>query len=1272
MKLKRLLIFIITCLSLQGFSQTKQTKSFELNWNLSAQLALPNDKSNLYPLVQNNYIDAKGLPAFDVQWEVAEKSNVVDFRLKNLRYESIDIGKYTSLAGLEIPVELSPNFVISKGGEHYYALLSLTPLVRSANKVMRLVSFELEYELGSRRSRRSATLVEDSVLANGTWYKFAVDRTGIFKLNSSFLQQLGIDVSSLDPRNIRIYGNGGAMLPQLNSSFRHENLQENSVYVSGEQDGVFNSNDFVLFYAVGPDDWETSSESNITHRKNRYSDHAFYFISVDNGIGKRISSASVLETDATDQISSFKDFVFYEKDLTNLFGSGQEWFGDSFQIKNTRNYSIDFQNLDTSSEVLFRIRAVSESSSTSLMNVQIDGLSSFDINFAAINGNSYVRASATTKEFSTNLIDGDIDLAISYNNNGNPSADAHLDYIEVIGDKLLIANGDQFSFRNYLSKTSGKVLEYEIANVENIDRVWDVTDFLNPKKITNQSESNDGFRFKANSGVLNEYVLASSSDYYEPTLLDNSIVENQNLHGLKDIQYLLITKKEFISQAQRLAAHHNANSGLSTQVVDLEQVYNEFGSGSKDITAIRDFVKFLYDNASTPEAKIKYLCLLGDATYDYKDTGRTPNNNNIVPNYQAPESFSLVYSYATDDFYGMMDANEGNLNSTDRQDVATGRILASNLQELTNGIDKILNYHSTASLGAWRNQLTLMADDLKTRSESVLQGDMEYIADLIKVNKPQYNIKKLYADSFVQQSSSGGDRYPELNIALSDIVEKGSLLIDYFGHGGELGLGHERFLEVSEIREWSNFNKLPLFITVTCDFTRFDNPSRITAGEEMLLDANGGAASLISTTREIFINYGRSFNRDLISNLLDYNSDDYTIAEALMATKNSKPSIGGQHYFIYSFGDPAMKLGRPLPNIQLTKINDKDVSVYRDTLKALSKIKLEGVVSSLTGEVLSDFEGTLTASIFDKEIVKTTLDNDDFGVTMNFDVQESKIFNGKSAVNNGVFSLEFVVPKDIKLSYGTSKISLYAEDQSNSKGGFDLETIIGGIDENAESDTLGPEILLFLNDDSFVNGGNTNVSPNLIVQLSDNNGINTSLGAIGHSIVAILDADDSNPIQLNEYYESDLGDFTKGRLNYKLRELTPGAHVLKVKAWDTHNNSSEETLEFTVIDENSFLLENVLNYPNPFINYTEFWFNHNKPNTSLDVNVFIFTVNGKLVKSISQTVQTSGGLSRSISWDGKDDYGQKVGKGVYVYKLEVTDSGTGVAAEKYEKLVLLQ
>ena len=683
MKLKRLLIFIITCLSLQSFSQTKQTKSFELNWNLSAQLALPNDKSNLYPLVQNNYIDAKGLPAFDVQWEVAERSNVVDFRLKNLRYESIDIGKYASLAGVEIPVELSPSFVISKGRERYYALLSLTPLVRSANKVMRLVSFEMEYELGSRRSRKSMSLVEDSVLANGTWYKFAVDRTGIFKLNSSFLQQLGIDVSTLDPRNIRIYGNGGAMLPQLNGSFRHENLQENSVYVSGEQDGVFNSNDFVLFYAVGPDDWETSSESNITHRKNRYSDQTFYFISVDNGIGKRISTAPVIETVATDQISSFKDFVFYEKDLTNLFGSGQQWFGDSFQIKNTRNYSIDFQNLDTSSEVLFRVRAVAESSSTSSMNVQIDGLSSFDINFNSINNGAYTRASAAIKEFSTNLIDGDINLAISYNNNGNPSADAHLDYIEVIGDKLLIANGDQFSFRNYLSKTSGKVLEYEIANVENIDRVWDVTDFLNPKKITNQSNSDVGFRFKANSGVLNEYVLASSSDYYEPTLLDNSIVENQNLHGLKDIQYLLITKKEFMSQAQRLAAHHSANSGLSTQVVDLEQVYNEFGSGSKDITAIRDFVKFLYDNASTPDAKIKYLCLLGDATYDYKDTGRTSNNNNIVPNYQAPESFSLVYSYATDDFYGMMDANEGNLNSTDRQDVATGRILASNLQELT-------------------------------------------------------------------------------------------------------------------------------------------------------------------------------------------------------------------------------------------------------------------------------------------------------------------------------------------------------------------------------------------------------------------------------------------------------------------------------------------------------------------------------------------------------------------------------------------------------------
>jgi hypothetical protein len=251
-------------------------------------------------------------------------------------------------------------------------------------------------------------------------------------------------------------------------------------------------------------------------------------------------------------------------------------------------------------------------------------------------------------------------------------------------------------------------------------------------------------------------------------------------------------------------------------------------------------------------------------------------------------------------------------------------------------------------------------------------------------------------------------------------------------------------------------------------------------------------------------------------------------------------------------------------------------------------------------------------------------------------------------------------------------MSFYAENGKTDKSGSNFDIVVGGINENAPEDLVGPEIKLFLNDESFIDGGNTNASPNLIAVLSDNSGINTSITAVDHDIIGILDGDSSNPIILNDFYQTELDDFTNGKVNYKLRDLAVGPHTLKLKAWDTYNNSSEATLNFVVVSNEILNLENVLNYPNPFVNYTEFWFNHNKPNEPLEVQVQVFTVSGKLVKTINKIVQTSGTLARNISWNGLDDFGNKIGKGVYIYKLKVKSTTSSLVSEKYEKLVILQ
>ena len=1108
----------------------------------------------------------------------------------------------------------------------------------------------------------------NSVLSSGTWFKFSVDTTGVFKIDANLLQRIGVSTNGLDPRKIHIYGNGGQLLPELNSDFRYDDLAENAIFIAGENDGRFDANDYILFYAKGPHDWEIDiANENAVHRQNIYNDKAYYFISVNETNGKRIAAQPTIPTAATETINIFDDFTFFEKDERNLFAAGTQWFFENdFNINNTQEFRIPFANAVANQNANVVVRGVSNSVVNSSMDVQVNGQAVFSLNYPAINPNSLTKAFALQRSASlTNTSDSFL-VSIAYNNNGNPAANAFLDYIEIVGKKNLTFSNKQFSFRSFQQAKANGVVNYQIQNGASAFQVWNVSDYTTPKRIANESANSD-FVFKANAGDLNEYIILDENDFYTPEIIANARVENQNLHALQNIEYVVITNATLASQAQRLADYHQENSGFITKVVLLDEIYNEFASGSKDITGIRDFIKYLYNNSSASK-KLKYVCFFGDASYDYKD--RIQSNNNIVPVKLSNISFNLASSYVTDDFFVMLDPNEGTLQTSHTIDVVSSRIPVATLAEATDVVDKILSYYNQQAIGDWRNTIALLADDIDIAGEEVIQQGVESIADEIKTNKPIFNLNKIYLDAFVQQNSSGGERYPEVNKAISNAVEKGALVLDYFGHGGEDGFASERILDKEQIQGFRNTNTLPLLITVTCDFSRFDNPNRITAGELTFKNKFGGSASMITTTREVFISTGQRFNEQLIRVLLGFNNEDYTIAEALAVAKNQFSSA--QKFFIYYFGDPAMKLAIPEPNINITKINDKEITQSLDTIKALSKIKIEGIVTDNTNAILSNFNGTLSTTIFDKPIDKTTLDNDGFGVNMTFDTQDSKLFRGQSSIENGVFSFEFITPKDIKVAFGKGKISFYADNGTIDKAGANFDVVVGGINENAPEDNLGPEIGLFMNDESFIDGGNTNASPNLIAVLSDASGINTSITAVDHDIVAILDGDTTNPIILNDFYQTELNDFTKGKVNYTLEDLAVGPHTLTLKAWDTYNNSSETTLNFVVVSDGILNLENVLNYPNPFVNYTEFWFNHNKPNEPLEVQVQIFTVAGKLVKTINQNVQTTGNLAREITWNGLDDFGNKIGKGVYVYKLTVKSTVSNLVSEKYEKLVILQ
>lgn len=1282
MKKSFTIVFSLICLI--AFSQRKQ---FTINWSGQqifeagyAKITLPSFDRKHY-----SYSEDKGINYY-TEWKESSLVNESSVRLNNVSYQAISVSDLKDLDLSKIKTEAKPKLVNIDARGKRSVYFEVNPIIKDGNSYKKITSFSISYSLGSanRSTNSSFSTVTNSVLASGDWYRFSVDTTGVHRLSKNFLNQLGVNTNNIDPRTIKIFGNGGEMLPYLNSQTQFLDPQENAIQVIGEDDGVFNDQDFILFYAVGPRGFNQEHNTHV----NLYTDKTYYYINLSGGNGKRISQIAQPDAPADFIIDTFEDYDFYEVDEFNLVKLGRRWFGDRFDVVTQRRYTFDIPNIDPSTPVNIRATFGSVSELPSSMDISVAGNTS-TVNLGAINPDAFTFATQTTYNNQISFSGETLEIDLEYNNGGNPVAAAYLDYLIVQAKRQLQFADEQLFFRNSDVASNSGIVQYNIANASDVEQVWDVTDVLNVSALDNESQATE-FSFKSTAGELRDYVAFSGNDLLQPRIESNSQLANQNLKGtifsdsqgqFQDVDYLLITPQLFKQQAERLAEINRFHNNLTVKVITLQEIYNEFSTGSQDIAAIRNFVRYVYNNASTDENRVKYIGLFGDASYDYKD--RIRNNTNFVPSWFSLNSRSVTSSLISDDFYGVMSVNEGTLAAPDRLDIAIGRMLADSPQRAKEIVDKIEAYYSDESFGSWRNNILLVSDDVDQPFERILQQTTDDVATDVRAEKPFFNSIKVHADSFQQLTSSGGDRYPEVNDAFRNAIDVGVLVVNYFGHGGELGLADERIFDINDSQEVNNNCRFNCFITVTCEYTKYDNPDLQTAGEFTYWNTNGGAIGLITTTRQIFVTVGTNYNEVLEDYLFAYGSNDYpTMAEALRLTKLD-PSLAGQPQkrLVHFIGDPAMTLAVPRPSIRLTHINDTPITETTDVLQALGRVKLSGEVVDVSGNIINNYNGVLTATVFDKDIQRRTLANDGTAdangvIFLDFTTLGEILFKGQASVTNGQFDFNFVVPRDVSIPVGQGKVSFYAkrnnvlEDQTGHS--FDIQ--VGGINENAEEDNIGPNINLFMNDENFVSGGITNESPTLIANLQDDNGINTASG-IGHDISAILDGDETNPIVLNDYYEASLDDFTNGTVTFAFRDLEPGIHTLTLKAWDVYNNSSTSEIQFEVFNNNEELvINNVLNYPNPFVDYTEFWFNHNSSDV-LDISVQIFTVSGKLVKTLNGQTNSSGKststLSRDIVWNGLDDFGDKIGKGVYIYKLKVRSQRLNKQVEKIEKLVIL-
>ena len=1097
---------------------------------------------------------------------------------------------------------------------------------------------------------KPCVIAGNSVLESGVWYKMAISSTGMYKLTYSDLAAMGVDVANIDPRNISIYHNGGGTLPKINKDYYPDDLYEIPIFVSGEDDGVFNQNDYIVFYARGPVVWKyITNKYYYRHEKNPYTDYTYAFLTVGDQAGRRITKEEAPIGDNVSYVSDFLDYKVKDVDEVNINNMGCTWFFDRFDITLERNYDFTFEDINTSKNAKLKVSMASRNSSTAVMSFKYNNRQLYSKSFSNYDAYFYARWDTACL---VNFVPVGSNLTINAKyTRAMSSSVAWMDYIAVNAWRYLKMRGDQMAFRNPECSDESTIYQYNLQNTSSAVKIWNVTDPINPTELNTTFESAT-MSFRVAGDVKNQFVAFNGNGFNSPTFVGK--VANQNLHALKDIDYLIITNPAFQSQAERLKAIHANLDDLVIEIVQPQYIYNEFSCGAHDIAGIRNFIKMLYYNSSE-EHRIKYVLLFGDASYDYKNPEVC-----FVPTWESFESCQITRSIVTDDFYVCMGENEGNMEEKSGTqwsctiDLAIGRMPVQTTSEANAVIDKIEAYIAcnTSTMSNWRNSITLMCDDDDTQ----FINNMETISRNIRAWGGDVIVDKIYLDAYKQVATASGQRCPEMNEAIANRINKGTLVWAYNGHGGEIGLGDERFLTIPDINSWQNIPLMPLFVTATCEFSRYDDHTRTSAGEMMFTKANGGAISMITTARTTG-NSGPLLNRTF-RNVFQMHDGEYpTMGDIFMHTK----ADAERNTRVFTlFGDPALRLAYPKNNVVLTHLNGKpvmsptDTIMTNDTLKALSMIELRGEIKDNFGERMTDFNGVVCVSVYDKENTYRT--KGDNGVAVySFKMRNSLLFEGKAMVEAGEFVISFTVPKDINYSYGEGLISFYATDYQTDANGMYSNIIVGGYNNAALPDVDGPEARVFLDDTLFVSGGITSENPVFYAFMRDEHGINTTGAGIGHDITVTLTGATHKSYNLNSYYESVADANGWGSIAYRFYGLNEGEHHLTFKVWDIYNNSTTVCLDFTVVKSNNIAIENIFNAPNPMTSYTNFCFEHNQKG-DMDVVIEIFNISGQLVKTIKDSRYGTSTRIDPIYWDGTSDSGMPLPSGVYVYNVTITNS----------------
>jgi len=1245
-------------LLLAGFIVKGQTLTVPVHWENKSLLKVD---GATYPPELN------GLPLLSLQ---LAKRNAEDVDLI-----SIVKTEYYGELPISIPDKYSEIFshqkMRNRGDEVNY--LDILPILYdSINENYFLVeslTLNILTSTNSKDSRSALRRTEgfgNSVLSTGEWYKIPVIEQGIHKIDIDYLKNAGINTSNINPKKIRIYGNGGGMLPQANSAERPEDLIENAILISGQSDGVFNSEDYILFYAQDADFHKLEEDGSLTYEKNFYSDTSFYFLTISNTEGLRVNDLEDLGENHP-KITSFDDYISYEKEEYNIINSGRLWFGDKFDVTSTYDLSFDFTELIPDTELSITSSVMGQTYEESTMNLFANTLSLGTQTINTIAQGSYLaKGSIQTETFRINSSQipakDELTIRLSYNPVGSQLSKAYLDYLIIKGKRQLKLFGNQTQFRS-LESVKNAISTYLIQDVTNSSQVWDITDPLRPS-LQKANYTGNSLTFGALSGDLREYIVFNNTGLFIPG--EAQKINNQNLHGISSVDFLIITHPLFLTEAERLANFRSSFDGLDVAVVTVDQIYNEFSSGKQDVSAIRDFVKYIYDQG-IGEERLQSVLLFGKGSFDYKD--RIDRNTNFVPIYSSRNSLHPISSFSSDDFYTFMDDEEGEWvesgNGNHLMDLGVGRLPVKTQDESRVMVDKLIRYSSSKeALGEWRNELIFVADD---GDNNLHQRDADKLATLVDTSYTQFNINKIYVDAFEQISSTTGEIAPGAKAQLDRSIEHGGLIVNFTGHGSPTRWTSETILNITSAVEMENSDRLPLFVTATCEFGRHENPKSISGAEYLLNNPNGGAIGLVTTSRPVYSSTNFILNQAFYNQVFKKEEGRYlSIGEVFRRTKNH-PSNGLVNRNFSLLADPSMTLTYAKEEIRI--IADEDAYQPADTLKALEKVKLKGEVLSPDGTLDNSFNGSVLTTVFDKVSEIVTFGHED--PKMTFLARDNILFRGEATVKNGQFEVAFIVPKNIQYDFDKGKINMYAFDESTQQdaAGSNIDFLVGGESISYTADNTPPEIQLYINDTSFVEGGITGPDIQFLGYLQDESGISTSKSDDGMELTIILD--DSLVVRANEYYVAESDTYKKGWVTYPFKDLSTGTHKITLQAWDVHNNVNEAQIEFRVTDGNEVRIENLMNYPNPFKDQTTFSFEHNRAGEDLEISVEVVSMTGQLISKKTYIEENSPGRITNIAWDSNLDSEAYLKGGMYIFRLGVRsldDGGKNYANHKFVKI----